>query len=168
MIPKFNKKAVSIILGVFVALSVAVPGFAQNYASLNGLNSLKAIFDFREGSPATAFAHLSLAYQSYKDDAVREVTESPQFVVVFMGSSVKLLSSEREEFSESEKKTLQRMDDIISKMIKEGMRLEVCLVAVNVFGVDPETISPKIERVSNGWISSIGYQAQGYSLVPVY
>jgi hypothetical protein len=40
--------------------------------------------------------------------------------------------------------------------------------AANFFNVDPETISPLISRVDNGWISSIGYQAKGYQLVPVY
>jgi len=27
---------------------------------------------------------------------------------------------------------------------------------------------PEIKHVSNGWISLIGYQAKGYSLVPAY
>ena len=36
------------------------------------------------------------------------------------------------------------------------------------YKVDASSISEDISRVPNGWISSIGYQAQGYSLVPVY
>jgi len=41
-------------------------------------------------------------------------------------------------------------------------------VAAKVFNVDPVSVLPEIKRVGNGWISMIGYQAQGYSLVPVY
>jgi hypothetical protein len=39
---------------------------------------------------------------------------------------------------------------------------------VKVFGVEPTSILAEIEQVGNGWISEIGYQARGYSLVPVY
>jgi hypothetical protein len=42
------------------------------------------------------------------------------------------------------------------------------LYAVNFFGVDPASITSEINRVSNGWISSMGYQAMGFSLVPAF
>ena len=45
--------------------------------------------------------------------------------------------------------------------------MEVCLFAANVVGVDPATILPEIDRVNNGFISTIGYQAQGYAMVRV-
>ena len=53
-------------------------------------------------------------------------------------------------------------------MVKSGIRLEICLVAAQVFGVDPGSVLPEIKQVGNGWISLIGYQARGYSLVPAY
>jgi intracellular sulfur oxidation DsrE/DsrF family protein len=53
-------------------------------------------------------------------------------------------------------------------MSKEGIRFEICMVAVKVFGVEASSILPEIKQVHNGWISLIGYQAKGYSLVPVY
>ena len=39
--------------------------------------------------------------------------------------------------------------------------------AVKVMGVDPETILPEVDRVGNGFISIVGYQAQGYSVVTI-
>jgi hypothetical protein len=53
-------------------------------------------------------------------------------------------------------------------MSKAGIKMEICLAAANVLGVDPASILPEIKRVGNGRISLIGYQANGYSLVPVY
>jgi intracellular sulfur oxidation DsrE/DsrF family protein len=50
---------------------------------------------------------------------------------------------------------------------KDGVKLEICLYAAKVMGVDPETIMPEIDRVGNGFISVIGYQAQGYSVVRI-
>jgi uncharacterized protein len=63
---------------------------------------------------------------------------------------------------------LKEIAIIISRMSKVGIRVEVCVFALKVFGVEPASILPEIERVGNGWISEIGYQARGYSLVPVY
>jgi uncharacterized protein len=33
--------------------------------------------------------------------------------------------------------------------------------------VDPATILPEVDPVGNGFISVVGYQAQGYSLVTI-
>jgi hypothetical protein len=38
---------------------------------------------------------------------------------------------------------------------------------VKVFGVDPATLMPGIDRVGNGFIAVLGYQAQGYSVVAI-
>ena len=38
------------------------------------------------------------------------------------------------------------------------------MYAVKVFGIDPATLMPEIDRVGNGFISVLGYQPQGYSL----
>ncbi|MCF8037669.1 MAG: DsrE family protein [Desulfobacteraceae bacterium] len=141
---------------------------AGEYKSLQGAGSADTVFDFRESDPASALAHLSLAHNVFRDQAIRDVSKDADFVVIFMGGSVKMLSSNRNAFTDDQRKTLERMDNVISKMIKDGITLEVCLFAVDSQGVDPESISPEIERVPNGWISSIGYQAKGYALVPVY
>jgi intracellular sulfur oxidation DsrE/DsrF family protein len=53
-------------------------------------------------------------------------------------------------------------------MAKDRIKLEICDFASKVFGVDPASILPEIKHVPNGWVSVIGYQARGYSLVPVY
>ena len=60
------------------------------------------------------------------------------------------------------------MDDVIKAMADDGIRMDICAFAADFFKVDLGTISPLISRVDNGWISSIGYQEQGYTLVPVY
>jgi uncharacterized protein len=63
---------------------------------------------------------------------------------------------------------LKEIAIIISRMSKVGIRVEVCVFALKVFGVEPASILAEIERVGNRWISEIGYQARGYPLVPVY
>lgn len=157
-----------VLFSLFVLLVAAGPAPAGEYKALQGADSVDTIFDFREGDPAGALVHLSLAHDTFTDKAIQDVSENPRFVVVFMGEAVKLLSSDRSAFTQEQRKTLEKMDNVISKMARDGIKLEVCLYAVEFFGVDPESISPEIDVVPNGWISSIGYQANGYALVPIY
>jgi intracellular sulfur oxidation DsrE/DsrF family protein len=157
-----------ILLFTCLLLTFAATGMAGDYRALKDVQSVKTVFDFRDGNPEYALVHIKLLHDTYKDKAVRAVTDQPDFVVVFMAGSVKLLSSNREEFSPEQKKMLEEMDNIIAAMSKDGIQMEICMFAANFFGVDPETVSPLISRVDNGWISSIGYQAKGYTLVPVY
>ena len=167
---KLNTKLMiaSIIFLICLSLMVAAPGSAQEYEALKGAKTIKTIFDFRDGNTETALIHITLILDTYKDNAIRKISNRPDFAVVFMASAVKLLSKNREGFSPEEKKNLDKIDNIISTMLKEGIRLEICLVAIQVFGVDPASVSPDIHRVNNGWISSMGYQTNGYTLVPVY
>jgi intracellular sulfur oxidation DsrE/DsrF family protein len=79
-----------------------------------------------------------------------------------------LLSQNRESFSPQEREMLKKADQLMSAMAEDGVTLEVCLVALDYYGVDADSVADDIHRVKNGWISSIGYQAKGYSLVPVY
>jgi intracellular sulfur oxidation DsrE/DsrF family protein len=79
-----------------------------------------------------------------------------------------LLSQNRESFSPQEREILQKADQLMSAMAEDGVTLEVCLVALDYYGVEADSVADNIQRVKNGWISSIGYQAKGYSLVPVY
>jgi intracellular sulfur oxidation DsrE/DsrF family protein len=85
-----------------------------------------------------------------------------------MGPSVKLISKNRQGFAAEDQKSLDEIAETVSKMAKDGLRVEICLFAAKVFGVDPASILPEIKKVENGWISLVGYQAQGYSLVPAY
>jgi hypothetical protein len=41
-------------------------------------------------------------------------------------------------------------------------------VATEVFGIDNSTLFADLDLVGDGFISLIGYQAQGYHLVPVF
>jgi intracellular sulfur oxidation DsrE/DsrF family protein len=138
----------------------------EEYEGIKSVKTAKIIFDERESSPNTAILHLKLVHQTYKD--LGAMKKKPAFVVVFMGPSVKLVSKKKEGFSPDDHKTLDEIANTLSAMSKDGIKLEICLVAVKVFNVDPASVLPEIKRVGNGWISMAVYQAQGYSLVPVY
>ncbi len=158
----------SLILSICLLLLAVVNVSAEEYEVLKGMKSVRAVFDIRVGKPKSAAMQLNLIHQMFKDNRIRKVTEKPEFVLVFIGPSVKLISTQTEGFSPEEKEILGKIANTISEMAKDGIKLEICLFAANVLGVDPASILPEIKHVANGWISLIGYQAKGYSLVPAY
>jgi len=167
-IMKANQRGVVLVffMAFLFALSSLSFAWAEEYDAMKGVNSVKAIFDMRDGVPNIAAVHMKLIHDTYKE--LLAMKKEPVFVVVFIASAVKLISSNRAEFSAEEQKYLKEIAETISQMSKDGIRLEVCLAAVKYFGVDPASIQSEIKQVGNGWISEIGYQARGYSLVPVY
>ena len=163
------KRKIIIVISLFIAISllcVVSAVFAEEYKAMKGIESAKAVFDERESNPKNAALHLKVIHQTFKELAAMK--KNPVFVLEFIGPSVKLISKNREGFSPEDQKSLDEIADTILAMSKDGIKLEICLVAAKVFNVDPASVLPEIKRVGNGWISMIGYQAQGYSLVPVY
>ena len=159
---------VSIVVASVFMLAAVGSAYAATYESLAGLKSIKAIFDVRAANAKSAAVQLKLIHDTYKDQGIRAVSKKPSFVVAFMGPSVKLLSKDKQGFSAEDQKSMDEIAQIVQAMAKDGIKLEICDFASKVFGVDSASILPEIKHVPNGWISLIGYQAKGYSLVPVY
>ena len=163
------KKKIIILLNLIIAISllcVVSAAAGEEYKAMKGIESAKAVFDERESNPKNAALHLKVIHQTFKE--VAAMKKNPVFVLVFIGPSVKLISKDRKGFSTEDQKSLDEIANTISAMSKDGIELEICLIAAKVFNVDSASVLPEIKRVGNGWISMIGYQAKGYSLVPVY
>lgn len=155
------------VLTVFLLAATAGTGFGEEYPALKGLNSVKAVFGFEVGNPQSALLSLQVIQQTFRDKNIRVGKKKPEIVVVFYGPSVKLASMKRDAFAAADRKIVEEYAGTVSAMAKEGVKFEICLIAMRYAGVEPSTLLPEIKPVGNGWISVIGYQAGGYSLVPV-
>ncbi len=159
---------VSIVVASIFMLAAVGSASAATYESLAGMKSIKAIFDVRAGNTKSAVMQLKLIHDTYKDKSIRAVSKKPSFIVAFAGPSVKLISKDKQGISPEDQKAMDEIAQTLQAMARDGIKLEVCDFAVKVFGGDPASILPEIKHVPNGWISLIGYQAKGYSLVPAY
>ena len=156
------------IMGVtFTIALIAVPAASSEYAALEGVKQVKAVFDVSLGSPKVANIVFWAVKNVYEDKSVRALSKPPQVVVVFHGPAVKLISTNQKDFKGSDKEALDEFANMIRQMKKDGVKLEVCLYALKVLGVDPATILPEVDKVGNGFISVVGYQAKGYSVVTI-
>ena len=142
------------------------PSNAQTYQALDGVDSVKAVFDIRVKNPKVLAIHLDLISDTFEDPAVTSIKGKPEFVVIFMGPAVNFITKNTQGFSAEDKMHLESIAAMVPDLIENGVKLQVCMFAAAARGVKPESILPGIEQVENGWISSIGYQRQGYALIP--
>ena len=63
---------------------------------------------------------------------------------------------------------LMEIESNVEALAELGVRQEICAVATRVLGIDNKTILPGLTLVGDGFISLIGYQAQGYHLATVF
>lgn len=127
----------------------------------------KGVFLVDIGEAGKLNFYLEVIQGTYKRMKKQGVT--PEFILVYIGPSVKYLSTSPA--NETEQATGGLLLDIetnVEALAALGVRQEVCAVATAVFGIDNETVLPGMTLVGDGFISLIGYQSQGYHLVPVY
>ncbi len=153
------------------ALSVVViltmPAISGEYAALQGVKSVKTVFDISHGSPKTANIVFWAVNNVNDDGSVRALSQPPQVAVVFHGPAIKMISTDRGGFKKTDHKELHKFAATIRQMSVNGVKFEVCDYALEVNGVDPNTVLPEVDHVPNGFISIAGYQAQGYSVITI-
>jgi len=139
----------------------------NDQAALAGLEVGRGVFLVDVGDAKKLNLYLKLiqgTYQGMKEQGVK-----PDFVLVFIGPSVKFLTtSPSSGVEQAAGGVLMEIESAVEALASLGIRQEVCSVATRVFGIDNSTILPGMKPVSDGFISLIGYQAQGYHLVPVF
>ncbi len=157
----------TIVASMIITMLLATPAVSGEYTALKGVRSVKTVFDVSQGSPQIANIVFWAVKNVYDDQSVRSLPEPPQVAVVFHGQAVKMISTDRKGFKASDNKALEEFANMIRKMKKDGVKLEVCNYALKVLGVDPASVLPEVDNVGNGFISIAGYQAQGYSVVTI-
>jgi len=157
----------TIVVVLFALALSAVPAAAGGYPALEGLNGISAVFDVSLGTPAKANVVFGAVKMVYTDESTLALPEPPKIAIVFSGPAVNLITTHREGLSDDDLKALDTFAATLRQMKKDGVTLEVCDYALKVMGVDPASIMPEVDHVGNGFISIVGYQAKGYSLVTI-
>ena len=57
--------------------------------------------------------------------------------------------------------------ELFRSLKEQGVRFEVCAVAMRVFKADPTALIPEVKLVANVFNSFIGYQTKGYALIAI-
>jgi intracellular sulfur oxidation DsrE/DsrF family protein len=136
-------------------------------AALGDLKTGKGVFLVDIGDAIKLNFYLKVIQGTYK--GMKEQGVDPEFVLVFIGPSVKYLStSPSVETEQAAGGVLMEIESNVEALAALGVRQEICAVATRVLGIDNKTVLPGLTLVGDGFISLIGYQSQGYHLVPVF
>ena len=148
-------------------LALADTQTIDDRAALADMKSGKGVFLVDIGDAKKLSFYLEVIQGTHKGMVSQGV--QPDFVLVYIGPSVKYLTtSPSEDAEQAAGGVLLDIESNVAKLASLGVRQEICAVATRVFNVDNETLVPDLDLVGDGFISLIGYQAQGYQLVPVF
>lgn len=142
------------------------PARVDDHAAMAGMVSGKAVFDIRISDPQ----QLLLALKVIDETAagLRQQKVSPDFVLTFRGATLPWLKRTVATEKPGEKAILTEIHERLEKFRSLRMPLEACNVAAKIFKIEAAEIAPSLTLVGNSIISLIGYQHQGYALVPMY
>jgi intracellular sulfur oxidation DsrE/DsrF family protein len=160
------------VLGTFLVMFLVACWSGQAIAgeydnALQGVTQVKSVFDVSQGSPKMANIVFWAVKNVYEDESVKSLPAPAKIAVVFHGPAVKLISSDRSGLDEEEIAEVEKFQETLREMKKAGVTLEVCDYALKVMQLDPATVMPEVDHVGNGFVSVIGYQAQGYAVVRI-
>lgn len=139
----------------------------NDQAALDDLKVGKGVFLVDIGDANKLNFYLEVIQGTYK--GMKDQGVKPDFILVFIGPSVKYLStSSSSDTEQGAGGILMEIESNVEALAALGVRQEICAVATRVFGIENNTVLPDLTLVGDGFISLIGYQAQGYHLVPVF
>ncbi len=161
----------AMLLIVAVSMGFPISAMAQaaidDSASLSGIKEAKGVFLIDFTNPKKTAFYLKVikgTHQGFVKQGVK-----PDLILVFIGQTVKYLSTEPDdELALEFESELKSIAQTVKELHSLGVRMEVCSVATKALGVDNQTILPGMNVVGDGFISLIGWQTQGYKLVPIF
>ncbi|MHC4799677.1 MAG: DsrE family protein [Planctomycetota bacterium] len=139
----------------------------NDQAALGDLKVGKGVFLVDIGDANKLNFYLEVIQGTYK--GMKDQGVEPDFILVFIGPSVKYISTSPSPETEQEAGgVLMEIESNVEALAALGVKQEICAVATRVFGIKNDTVLPSLSLVGDGFISLIGHQAQGYHLVPVF
>ena len=136
-------------------------------AALNGLKVAKSVFLIDFNSPKKTAFYLDIIRGTH--DRLQKQGVDSEMVLVFIGPTVQYLTTRpTDELALEYDEQLRAIASSAEQLKKRGVRMEVCAVATQVFGIDNTSILPSMDVVGDGFISLIGWQSQGHKLVPIF
>jgi len=167
MITKTTPLIALLLLVFSVRFASAAGPVIDDSAALADLKTGKGVFLIDIGDAKKLNFYLEVIQGTHKGMAAQGV--KPDFVLVYIGPSVKYLTTSPSEATEQAAGgVLMEIESNVARLAALGIRQEICAVATRVFGVDNDTLVDGLTLVGDGFVSLIGYQAQGYHLVPVF
>ena len=156
-----------VVLLSFASYSAAVAsghGY-DNDRSLNGVEQASIYFDVSLKDDALLVFRMELLDRTIK--ALAETGLDVRAVIGFRGHASRFITKDDHYVLEEEIDNKKKIQNWIRQFSSRDIVIEQCAIAAQIHDIPPEDFLPEVSIVGNGYISLVGYQAQGYSVVPM-
>ena len=134
--------------------------------SLQGVKVGKVVFDINTSDLEMLVMYLGVIKQTHEDMVRQNV--KPDMILTFRGMAVTFISKDRERFKEEQFGHLDGVAENIADLLKKGVKMESCAIAMNGLKVKQDSLLEGIKTVGNTFLSLTGYQMKGYGVIPIY
>ncbi len=165
----FIKNRIFILIGILFlfASNLAIAEKPSDVDALGNINEGKVVWDITVGNPIKLSLMLKVIEETY-DDLVRQNVK-PDMVFAFHGPVMKLITTESPDLALDEEEAHEVILELLTDFSKKpGVKMESCSIAARLLNIDNDTIITEVKPVGNTFVSLIGYQKQGYALIPIY
>ncbi len=153
-----------LVLGLIIS-TTAYSGTVNDADALNGYNQGKIVFDINLKDKKALGLYLNVIKQTHDDLKKQKI--NPDMVLAFRGLAVTLIQKGEEKATGEQKQMSDQIKSQIEQLQSMGVKMEVCSVATGLFQVPDERILNNMKIVGNTFVSLMGYQHQGYAIIPI-
>jgi hypothetical protein len=133
--------------------------------ALSGVMTANVYFDVNIGDPAKLRTRLQLIETTYSQLVATGF--SPRVVIGIRGMASNFFTRDAGYVPEAELPVKKELAAKVEKFKAMGFAVEQCRIAAGMQGIDVADFLPQVQIVDNGYVSMIGYQAQGYAYGPM-
>ena len=138
----------------------------DNEHALKGVKSGEVLFDITLSEPRMLTGQMAVILETYRDLQANGI--EPKIVLAFHGQNVHFLTENLETVSLEDLNQVEAFNEGLNKLIAlDGVRVEACAIAIRLYGADRVKIRDGINVVGNTYVSNIGYDKQGYTIIGV-
>lgn len=137
----------------------------NNDKALQGVTKARAYFDVTNGDPKALLIRLELIEKTYHQLVAAGI--SPDLVIGIRGKASQFFTKGNSYVLDSDLPKKEHIATIVKKLTGMKVGIEQCRIAAGFEDIDVADFLPEMDLVANGYVSMIGYHAQGYAFVPM-
>ncbi len=145
--------------------AVAAERSYDNDRSLNGVERASVYFDVSLKDDELLVFRMDLLDRTIK--SMEEAGLDVSAVIGFRGHASRFITRDDHYVLEEEIDNKKKIQNWISYFSSRDIVIEQCAIAAQMHDISTDDFLPEVTVVGNGYISLVGYQAQGYSVVPM-
>ena len=163
---RMMKMVVVMLLAVVFIIRSDDGAAALNHGgALSGVMTANVYFDVNIGEPAKLRTRLQLIETTYTQLVAAGF--SPRVVIGIRGMASNYFTKGADYVLEADLPLKKEIAAKIEKLRTMGFAVEQCRIAAGLQQIKVADFLPLVQVVDNGYVSMIGYQAQGYAYVPM-